>query len=208
VRFTPRRPKSIWSQKNVNTISKLLEAGRMRPAGIAAVDAAKSDGRWDRAYAGPATVSIPPDLTAVLARNPAAAAFFDGLNKTDRYAVLWRIETAPSSQNRAKRIEALVKMLAEGKRPGASAKETAGKVVVVAKAAAAKRKKEKETKTKKKNVVKLKKVNTRRAAAAAAGAIKPDSSDLQFENSNTIPHDNEETNPSRRAGLRRRRTGL
>jgi uncharacterized protein YdeI (YjbR/CyaY-like superfamily) len=124
VRFTPRRSKSIWSQKNVCTIGRLIEQGRMRPAGLAAVEAAKADGRWDRAYAGPASISVPDDLTAALADNPIAAAFFAGMNKSDRYAVLWRVETA-SPNNRAKRIEALVQTLTAGKRPGAAAKPPA-----------------------------------------------------------------------------------
>jgi uncharacterized protein YdeI (YjbR/CyaY-like superfamily) len=121
VRFTPRRAKSIWSQKNVNTIARLVEQGRMRPAGVAAVELAKADGRWERAYAGPATITVPDDLTAALAANPTAAAFFEGMNKSDRYAVLWRVQTA-SPTNRANRIEALVQLLEAGKRPGAPAK--------------------------------------------------------------------------------------
>ena len=121
VRYTPRRPKSIWSQKNVNTIARLVEEGRMRPAGISAVEAAKADGRWQRAYAGSATIEVPDDLSIALATKPAAASFFQGMNKTDRYSVLWRVHTA-SPQNRAQRIEALVGMLAEGKSPHAPAK--------------------------------------------------------------------------------------
>lgn len=121
VRYTPRRPKSLWSKKNVATISRLTEEGRMRPAGIAAVEAAKADGRWQRAYAGPATIEVPDDLTAALVAQPAAAAFFDGLNKTDRYSVLWRVETA-SPRGRGKRIESLVGMMADGKKPSGRAK--------------------------------------------------------------------------------------
>jgi uncharacterized protein YdeI (YjbR/CyaY-like superfamily) len=115
-RYTPRRPKSIWSQKNVNTIARLTEEGRMRPAGLAAVEAAKADGRWDRAYAGPATITVPEDMAAALAATPAAQAFFDGLNRSERYSVLWRVETA-SPKVRGKRIESLVGMLAEGQLP-------------------------------------------------------------------------------------------
>lgn len=121
VRYTPRRSKSIWSQKNVNTVGRLLKEGRMHPAGVAAAEAAKADGRWERAYDGPATITVPNDLTTALAAEPAAASFFEGMNKTDRYAVLWRVQTT-SPRSRAKRIKALVQMLAEGKRPGAPAK--------------------------------------------------------------------------------------
>lgn len=117
VRYTPRRAKSIWSQKNVNTIARLVGDDRMRPAGITAVEAAKGDGRWDRAYAGPATVVVPEDLQNKLKSEPAARAFFDGLNKSQRYSVLWRIETA-SPKARLGRIEALIQMLSVGQLPG------------------------------------------------------------------------------------------
>jgi uncharacterized protein YdeI (YjbR/CyaY-like superfamily) len=116
VRYTPRRAKSIWSQKNVNTVAKLIEAGRMRPAGLAVVEAAKADGRWDRAYAGPSTITVPDDFAARLQEVPEAAKFFETFNKTDRYAVLRRVQTA-SPTARAGKIEALVQMLAEKKRP-------------------------------------------------------------------------------------------
>jgi uncharacterized protein YdeI (YjbR/CyaY-like superfamily) len=121
VRFTPRRAKSIWSQKNVKTVARLQEEGRMQPAGMAAVDAAKADGRWERAYAGPATITVPTDLTEALASKPPASAFFNSLNKTDRYSVLWRIETV-SQQSRGKRINAIVQMLAADTLPGATTK--------------------------------------------------------------------------------------
>lgn len=123
-RYTPRRPKSVWSQKNVNTIARLLDEGRMRPAGISAVDAAKADGRWERAYAGPATITVPDDLAAALAKVPAAAASFKDLNKSERYAVLWRVQTATPT-SRAKRIEAAVQMLAVGNVPGRTERSTA-----------------------------------------------------------------------------------
>ncbi|KAL9599522.1 MAG: hypothetical protein Q9219_003766 [cf. Caloplaca sp. 3 TL-2023] len=127
VRYTPRRPKSIWSKKNVSTVVRLLDQARMRPAGIAAVEAAKADGRWERAYAGPATIQMPNDFAAALASEPVAARFFEGINKTDRYSVLWRIETA-SPQGRSKRIRGLVEMLAEEKTLGRPA-ESDPKVV-------------------------------------------------------------------------------
>lgn len=87
VRYTPRRAKSIWSRKNVNTVSRLIRNGRMRPAGLAEVEAAKSDGRWERAYAGSATISIPADFQVALSAVPTAKAFFETLNKTNRYSI-------------------------------------------------------------------------------------------------------------------------
>jgi len=116
VRYTPRRARSVWSQKNVATVEQLIAAGRMRPAGLAAVEAARADGRWDRAYAGAATITVPEDLAAALAAEPAAEAAFRALDGTNRYAVLWRVHTAATPQTRAKRITALVTMLTEGRR--------------------------------------------------------------------------------------------
>lgn len=115
-RVTPRRPKSIWSQKNVEWIAELTAAGRMRPGGIAAVEAAQADGRWARAYAGPATATVPDDLVAALAAEPAAQREFETLNGANRYAVLWRVHTATTPAARAKRIADCVQMLAEGRR--------------------------------------------------------------------------------------------
>lgn len=111
-RITPRRPRSVWSQKNVATVERLTAEGRMRPAGLAAADAARADGRWERAYAGPATITVPDDLAAALDAVPAARAAFDGLKGQDRYAVLHRVHTATTDRTRAKRITAVVEQLA------------------------------------------------------------------------------------------------
>ena len=113
IRFTPRRARSIWSQKNVETVARLTTLGRMRPAGLAAVRAAQEDGRWDRAYAGPATITVPADLAAALAAVPAAESAFAALDRTKRYAVLFRVHTAATPETRAKRIAASVAALAE-----------------------------------------------------------------------------------------------
>jgi len=122
VRYTPRRAKSIWSQKNVNTVARLAEEGRMRAAGITAVEAAKADGRWSRAYAGPATIVVPEDFQVVLDAEPTAKAYFGTLNKSERYSVLWRVETA-SPKARQGRIEALIQMLAAGRLPGSKSEQ-------------------------------------------------------------------------------------
>jgi uncharacterized protein YdeI (YjbR/CyaY-like superfamily) len=116
-RITPRRARSVWSQKNVAAVEALTAAGRMRPAGLAAVAAARADGRWERAYAGPATITVPDDLAAALAADPAAEQAFAGLDGRNRYAVLHRVATAATPQTRARRIAAVVAMLAEGRRP-------------------------------------------------------------------------------------------
>jgi uncharacterized protein YdeI (YjbR/CyaY-like superfamily) len=116
-RITPRRPRSVWSQKNVAAVEALTAAGRMHPAGSAQVAAARADGRWERAYAGPATITVPDDLAAALAAVPVAQQAFDGLDGRNRYAVLHRVATAATPQTRARRIAAVVTMLAEGRRP-------------------------------------------------------------------------------------------
>jgi uncharacterized protein YdeI (YjbR/CyaY-like superfamily) len=116
VRVTPRRSRSIWSKKNVEWVQQLVEAGRMRPAGLAAVAAAQADGRWDRAYAGSASITVPEDLAAALAAHRGATEFFEQLDSANRYAVLWRVHTATTPQTRAKRIATLAQMLAEGRR--------------------------------------------------------------------------------------------
>ena len=113
-RFTPRRARSIWSKINVDKVAALIAAGRMQAAGQAQIDAAKADGRWDKAYDGARTATVPDDLQAALDADPKATAFFATINASNRYAVLWRVQTAVRPQTRAKRIAQLVEMLARG----------------------------------------------------------------------------------------------
>ena len=113
-RFTPRRARSIWSKINVDKVAALIAAGRMQPAGQAQIDAAKADGRWQQAYDGARTSTVPDDLQAALDAEPKAKAFFATINATNRYAVLWRVQTAVRPETRAKRIAQLVEMLARG----------------------------------------------------------------------------------------------
>jgi uncharacterized protein YdeI (YjbR/CyaY-like superfamily) len=113
-RYSPRRAKSLWSKINVGKAKALIESGRMQPPGQAQVDAAKADGRWDAAYDGARTITVPEDLQAALDAAPAARAFFATVSATNRYAVLWRVQTAKRPQTRAKRIALLVDMLARG----------------------------------------------------------------------------------------------
>ena len=113
-RFTPRRARSIWSKINVDKVAALIEAGRMQASGQAQIDAAKADGRWVKAYDGARTSTVPDDLLAALDATPKAKAFFATVNATNRYAVLWRVQTAVKPETRAKRIAQLVEMLARG----------------------------------------------------------------------------------------------
>ncbi|KAF5620272.1 hypothetical protein F52700_11594 [Fusarium sp. NRRL 52700] len=114
-RFTPRRKASLWSQRNVNKVAVLISAGRMTPAGQAEIDAAKEDGRWERAYSSSSNVVVPEDFESAIEENEAAGEFWAGLNRTKRYSFLWRLETAKRPETRRKRIEQFVELLAAGK---------------------------------------------------------------------------------------------
>ena len=111
-RFTPRGAKSIWSKINRGKAVALIEAGAMKPAGLAEVERAKRDGRWEAAYDSPSNATVPPDLARALADDPRAARFFETLDSRNRYAILFRIHTAKKPETRAMRIEKLVAMLA------------------------------------------------------------------------------------------------
>jgi uncharacterized protein YdeI (YjbR/CyaY-like superfamily) len=113
-RFTPRRARSIWSKRNRDFVTALIESGRMQPAGLREVERAKADGRWDAAYDAPSTAAVPDDLQAALDANPAAAELFAGLKSRNRYAILHRVQTAKKPETRARRIEQFVAMLARG----------------------------------------------------------------------------------------------
>ena len=111
-RYTPRRPKSMWSKINRERVARLIADGRMQPAGLAEVDRAKADGRWDVAYDSPKTSTVPPDLAAALAKNKKARAAFEALSKSNRYMILHRVQTAKKPETRAKRIADFVATLA------------------------------------------------------------------------------------------------
>ena len=113
-RFTSRRARSPWSARNVSIVTLLATEGRMHPAGVAEVERAKNDGRWDAAYAGPASIEMPADLAAALTAEPKAQAMFAILTSQNRYAVLYRIDSAKRPDTRARRIQQFVAMLARG----------------------------------------------------------------------------------------------
>lgn len=112
-RFTPRKPGSRWSKINTQKAEALIASGRMQSAGLAEVEMARADGRWDTAYAGPRTITVPDDLATALAANPAAASFFETLNSVNRYAILYRIGAVKRPETRARKIAQYVQMLAE-----------------------------------------------------------------------------------------------
>ena len=110
-KFTSRTKKSMWSRINREKALALIQAGEMKPAGLKAIESAKADGRWDAAYDSPSRATVPPDLQAALDRNARAKDFFATLDGANRYAVLFRIQTAKRADTRAKRIDRFIKML-------------------------------------------------------------------------------------------------
>ena len=115
-RFTPRSARSIWSKINRDKALALIAAGRMRAAGQKEIDRAKADGRWDAAYDGGRAATVPPDLQAAFDANPKAKAFFTTLDSTNRYAVLFRLQTAKKPETRERRLRQFVEMLARGEK--------------------------------------------------------------------------------------------
>jgi uncharacterized protein YdeI (YjbR/CyaY-like superfamily) len=114
VRFTPRKARSKWSQVNRTRATELIDAGRMRASGLAQVEAARADGRWDAAYAPASKAEVPADLRAALDESPKAAAFFATLRGANRYAILYRIGAAKKPETRARKIANFIAMLERG----------------------------------------------------------------------------------------------
>ena len=110
-RYTPRGKRSIWSKINREKVAALIADGRMRPAGLAEVERAKADGRWEAAYDSPKTAAAPPDLLATLAASPKAAAAYAALSSQNRYSIVFQLQTAKKAETRARRIAAFVAML-------------------------------------------------------------------------------------------------
>ncbi|MFC7245955.1 YdeI family protein [Catellatospora aurea] len=115
-KFTPRRARSRWSKINRDKAAALIASGRMRPAGLAEIERAQADGRWDAAYDSMRTAEVPDDLAQALAANPAAQDFFATVDRQNRYAILYRVQDAKRPETRARRIAQYVEMLAEGRK--------------------------------------------------------------------------------------------
>lgn len=115
-KWTPRRAKSRWSKINVAHVDRLIRAGQMTPAGLKEVEAAKADGRWAAAYDSPATATVPPEFVKELARNAKAKQFYATLNKTNLYAIAYRLQSAKRPETKIKRIKLIVDMLARGEK--------------------------------------------------------------------------------------------
>lgn len=115
-KFTPRGARSVWSKVNREHVERLTKDGRMQPAGLAAVAAAKKDGRWGKAYDSPSTMEVPADFLKALAENEKAKLFFDTLNRANRYAIAWRLQTARKPETRQKKMETIVAMLSRNEK--------------------------------------------------------------------------------------------
>jgi uncharacterized protein YdeI (YjbR/CyaY-like superfamily) len=115
-KFTPRRARSKWSRVNRDKVEELTRQGRMKPAGLAQVELAKQDGRWEAAYSSPANAKVPDDLQAALDGNSQAAEFWAGLNKSNRYAIVFQLEDAKRPETRMRRLEKFVAMLERGEK--------------------------------------------------------------------------------------------
>jgi uncharacterized protein YdeI (YjbR/CyaY-like superfamily) len=115
-KFTPRRARSVWSKVNIQNVERLIQAGKMKPAGLQQIEAAKLDGRWERAYDSPGNATVPDDFLQELEKDKKAKAFFDTLNKANTYAIIYRLQTAKKPETRAKRMKAILEMLAKGEK--------------------------------------------------------------------------------------------
>lgn len=116
LRFTPRRPRSVWSKINIAKVEQLIASGRMQPSGMREVEVAKADGRWDAAYEGSSRMEVPRELADALATDARAQRFFEQLDRANRYAFCWRVHTAKKPETRRARAEKFVAMMARGEK--------------------------------------------------------------------------------------------
>jgi uncharacterized protein YdeI (YjbR/CyaY-like superfamily) len=115
-KFCPRRAKSIWSKINIGHVERLINGGRMKPEGLKAIEKAKADGRWEKAYDAQSKMTIPEDFLKELSKNKKAEAFFMGLNKTNLFSIGFRLQTAKKQETREKRMKEIIEMLAKGEK--------------------------------------------------------------------------------------------
>lgn len=115
-KFSPRRPKSLWSKRNIGHVQRLSKEGRMQPAGKREMEAARTDGRWKVAYDSSGTMEVPTDFVKELSKNKKAFAFFKSLNRANTYAIAWRLQTAKRPETRKRRMKVLLEMLKAGKK--------------------------------------------------------------------------------------------
>ena len=115
-KFTPRRARSIWSKRNTQHVERLIAEGRMKPAGMKQVEQAKGDSRWTQAYESPSKITVPEDFLKALSKFKRATAFYESLNKANKYAIAWRLHTAKKPETRKKRMKTIIDMLKRGEK--------------------------------------------------------------------------------------------
>jgi uncharacterized protein YdeI (YjbR/CyaY-like superfamily) len=115
-KFTPRRPQSLWSKRNIGKATQLIKENKMHAAGLLAIEAAKADGRWQAAYDSPSNMTIPEDFLLVLKEDKFAYDFFESLNRTNKYAIVWRLQTAKNTVIKEKRMKTILEMLKKGEK--------------------------------------------------------------------------------------------
>jgi uncharacterized protein YdeI (YjbR/CyaY-like superfamily) len=115
-KFTPRRKRSLWSKRNIEKVEQLIKDRKMHKAGIEQIEAAKADGRWQKAYDSPANMKMPEDFLKELSKKPKALKFFNTLNKTNTYAIAWRLQTAKKPETRERRMKIIIEMLNKGEK--------------------------------------------------------------------------------------------
>lgn len=115
-KFTPRRSKSIWSKQNIERTERLIKLGKMEPSGMKAINSAKSDGRWTKAYDSPGNISFPEDFLKALSRNKKSFKFFESLDRTNKYSIAWRLQTAIKPETKKKRMAKILEMLSKGEK--------------------------------------------------------------------------------------------
>ncbi len=116
IKYTPRKPRGLWSKRNIERVALMIEQKRMRPAGLSQVESAKADGRWAAAYDKPSDMKVPEDFLAALKKDKKAFAFFQTLNKANTYAIAWRLQTAKKPETRERRMKVLLEMLKNGEK--------------------------------------------------------------------------------------------
>ena len=115
-KFTPRRARSIWSKRNIEHVGRLIKLGKMKPSGLKEIEAAKNDGRWEKAYDAASTMQVPDDFLKELSKKKKAEAFFKTLNRANVYAIAWRLQTAKKPETRTRRMKAILEMLSRGEK--------------------------------------------------------------------------------------------
>lgn len=115
-KFTPRRVRSIWSKRNIERVEELIKTSKMKPSGLKAINEAKKNGRWENAYDSPGNMKVPEDFLKEISGNKKSLKFFESLNRTDKYSIVWRLQTAKKPETRVRRMKKILDMLSKGEK--------------------------------------------------------------------------------------------